>query len=249
MNSVARTRPARALVALALAGTLVSCTALGPKPNQTLLNLARQASADAQTAPHEQSRALRQEHASMLFAEVERLCGFDENGAVPDSCAFDRTASAPSPDPLGAYLAAVKKVPEESRDLVIQQAVDLAAYDDSPLTVESFNNEHDQALARDLLEREYAAIYALEAARAFNGDPSYDKVVAEHENMALALRSVTHNPPAPEAGYVLPENLDAHGIDTNIKDAWRAAASAAESDEGRTWFVRAAGHAISEENE
>lgn len=228
----------RLLALLVVAGTLGAC-AFGPKPNAELLELAQQATVDGRIA-----------HADALYDEIARLCGFDDNHAVPASCEVGRDTgdTTSSPAPLGDYLTAVDEVPEESRDLVVAQAVDLAALDASDLAPASVDDPEDQELLREVLRQEHAAVYGLEASRAFASDPKWvDGLVAKHEQRVLALAESIPDAPVAEAGYTFGDvplgDALIDELDHATAETWRSAAATASTIEARTLLVQGAGRA------
>lgn len=237
VNSAANRRSAALLVAAVAAGSLGACT-FGPRPDAELLELAQQATADGRSA-----------HADALYAEIERLCGVDEQGEVPTSCEVEHTAGQlrPSPAPLGAYLEA--QVPEESVDLVTSQAIELASLDSSELPATVVTDPEDQELVRKVLRQEHAAVYGLEASRAFASDPEWvDTLVEKHEQRVSVLSEAVPDAPVAAAGYTfggaeLGDALVEH-IEDSTADAWAAAAADATSPEGRSLLVQGAGRAL-----
>lgn len=237
VNSAAHRRSA-ALLTVAVASVGLSSCTFGPRPNPELLELAQQATADGRTA-----------HADALYAEIERLCGLDEQGEVPTSCEVEHSAGdlRPSPAPLGAYLDA--QVPEESVDLVTLQAVELASQDTSELPATEVTDPEDQELVREVLRTEHAAVYGLEAARAYASDPDYvDRLVDKHEQRVDVLSEAVPDAPVAAAGYTfgameLDDALVEH-IERSTADAWAAAAADATSVEGRSLLVQGAGRAL-----
>lgn len=274
-----RRRFSALLAAPLAASALVSCStsdvldaaspvidAFGPRPDSVVLTLAQEAAADAAHGDDKLS-TIRGHHADDLFNEIARLCGTDDSGEVPQTCAVERTpgdaTSAGTPeavtaDALGLHLDAADRVPEGSVDMVVSQAVDIAATDaELPEPVELLVEE-DADLARGLLEREYAAVYGLDLARAFV-DPAQaeatDALISAHEQRQLALTELlepTGNVPAAAPGYLLDgieQPRDAASAAAFIEDlevgldtAWRDAATHVADETARSWFVAAAGH-------
>lgn len=237
VNSAAHRRSVALFTAVVVAGSLSSCT-FGPRPNGELLELAQQATADGRTA-----------HADALFAEIERLCGIDEQGAVPASCEVEHTAGElkPSPAPLGGYLTA--KVPEQSEDLVTAQAIELASLDTSALPASDITDPEDQELVREVLRTEHAAVYGLEASRAFASDPEWvDALVEKHVQRVEVLSDAVADAPVAAAGYTYGEmelgDALIQQIEDSTADAWAAAAADALSVEARSLLVQGAGRAL-----
>lgn len=243
-------RVTASLVAIGAALSLSACSLIdvfGPNPDSDLLELANKATSDAQAQDTPVSE-VRARHADELYAEIARLCGLDEAGQVPDSCAVEETSGeeAPSPTRLGAYLTAADEVPTESRDLVVSQAVELAAFDTTELEPSTITEPADVELLIELLEREHAAVFALEAARAFASDPaSVDAMVEQHQAAVNLLTNTLADAPVSAAGYTFGdvELGDEFITDVNnsLAQAWLAAATDAESIEARAFLVDGAG--------
>lgn len=229
-----------------------ACSAVdffGPRPNDQLVELSHQAQADSAGAEGDLA-ALRHEHAEELLAEIARLCGLDEAGNPPESCQVEEPEEAlsPSPTPLGRYLEVVDDVPEESRDLLIDQAIDLAALDTSELPSTEVSDE-DRALVGHMIEREHAAVHGLKSARAFASDPAgVDKLIERHQTRLLALQDTIPDPPVAGAGYTGGDITTGDEFiateEDNLISAWRAAAADAATDESRALLIAAAADAI-----
>lgn len=249
MNAPAFRRLTPAVTVLCATFFLSSCTLIdvfGPRPDAALTQLARQADADAAQAEGDLA-TLRTEHASELYDEIARLCGRDDQGAVPESCEIPsspKESVAASPAPLGKYLEALGDVPDESHDLVVDQSIDLAVLDSSelmPLTI----TEADRGVVVDMIEREYATTYALKAARAYASDPAaVDALVESHQKRLLKLSSAIADPPVPAAGYELGDISTGDDFirteEENLIAAWRAAAAAAEDPDSQMSLISAA---------
>lgn len=263
---------------LAAIPVLSSCAVvdlLGPRPNADLLELAEQATIDehvlADVAP--ELAALRGEQATALYAEIERLCGRDQSGELPETCAVDTDGLlTPETDTepaevvleraLAGHLAAGDEVPAESVDLVTIQSVELAGADEDTELDElpMVEDEDDLEAARALLEQEFAAEYGLGVARAFI-DPVratlLDTQLQAHRERILALQAIlspTGELPLPQAGYEfsvgpVPEDSAsaaeyAAAVGRDATARWQTAASAAESEPWREFSVNAAAHAV-----
>lgn len=268
--------PLATLMTLAIPA-LSSCAVVdlfGPRPNPELQSLAAQAVHD-ETILREQDPAaaqLRGAQAEILLAEIQRLCGTDETGTVPPTCEVDLSAHViPSGSQgtsgeiinaaLDSHIQAVGEVPEQTRDLLTAQAIELAAADGDtslpepmPLTV-----EEDLDAARSLLEQELAAEYGLGVALAFadsGTSPLIDALLSSHRDRILALQLLLRDSgevPEPHAGYEFeqaPEPVDAPSArsfadalaaDTPLR--WQSAATDAVSVEWRSFAVEATAHA------
>lgn len=253
MNFTAFRRPVALIAAASAALSLSACSlvdAFGPQPDAALLELAHKATADSTEADGEDGTVaeIRAGHAEALYAEISRLCGIDETGTVPQSCEVNPADSeeAPSPARLGAYLTAVDEVPEESRDLVVSQAIDLASFDTTELEPAEITEPADLALLEELLIQEHAAVYALEAARAFASAPGdVDSLVDDHQLRVNLLTDMLDDAPVAAPGYTfgdaeLGDEFIAEVEDT-LTQAWSAAAADAVSLEGRSFLVYGAG--------
>lgn len=180
MNRRKLAAPAVAVIALAPAATACQPVVnyFGPRPDATLVELARAAEADAQalhTADPENAD-MRQGQADALYAEVARLCG-TQDGKVPESCEVEhaaedtadgQTATGEGAEDSAAVLTRARdavldqltSVTAESRPLVTDQAIDLSAAVDS-LAAEAGANEDSESdpapvLAVDVLDPEQA---------------------------------------------------------------------------------------------
>ncbi|QPK82573.1 hypothetical protein G7Y29_06700 [Corynebacterium qintianiae] len=213
----------RLLAIVPAAALLTSCTALdvvGPRANGEIMALAKQASADESSlvdapAAHD----LRAAHADQLVAEAQRLCGTDPDGATPPTCRVtygDADLPAGAVD-VGALVDQVRasavdaadKVPDDSVDLVVSQAVDTVAL--APVNLDGLNVSDapaaDLDAAREALRREYVLEYGLGMATAW-GDEAVDERVDElrgasdkrREALAAALEP-TGEVPQPLPGY------------------------------------------------
>lgn len=125
------------LLALPAVLLLSGCTVMdvvGPRANGEIMALAKQASADwvfgSDDTP--EWREMRKFHSEQLKAEALRLCGTYENGETPSSCDVsygdtDLPAASDAPGLLAQTVAAADKVPDDSVDLVVAQAIDALA--------------------------------------------------------------------------------------------------------------------------
>lgn len=248
---------------------------LGPRPNQELETLYLRAGEDARILADQEPELadLRASQADALLAEIQRLCGINESGTVPVSCEVDapeapesgNTETGGPGEIINAALLdnvlATGEAPEESRDLLTAQAIDLAAADgdtslpDTPI----LSSEIDLAAARGLLEQELATEYGLGVALAFADADTrtlIDALLTAHRERILALQLLLQDSgevPEPQPGYefdALPEPVDAASArafaNTIAADTllhWQAAAAVAESANWRSFAVEAAAHA------
>lgn len=163
-----------ALVALPAAAALAGCSVMdvvGPRPNAQLVSLANQAEADA-LAGDADLRELRAAQAGQLRGEALRLCGTAPDGEVPPTCAFELDAAGVTAEPLAqlvdSTVVTAPRLPEESVDLVVAQAVDAAALRPVELAPEGLVlADADFEPATAALQREYALAYGLGLAEAF----------------------------------------------------------------------------------
>ena len=257
-------RGLRLLAATALATTLVGCSvvdALGPSANSQVLTLGQLAESDAEAWSGEGS-VLRAHHARDLFAEVERLCGTDDDGRIPASCDYERadpevTAHEDAAGSLAEYVELIPDAPAESRDLLTAQAVDLAALADQPPAAPELN-QGDTELARDLLRREFAAAYALDLAQAYTDaadTAALDALIDAHDARVRLLEDAltpTGDVPVAEAGYAFTETeapTDPAGaralavdVEHSLAQSWAQAATQADGA-SLGWFLALAGDA------
>lgn len=253
----------RRLAILLIVPLLASCTlddaveALGPRPDSDIAELADQAAADA-TALVDVPSQLRQRHSNELVDEIARLCGTHSDGSVPDSCDFSLSTETRLTGDLSGSLAltldSVEEVPEESVDLVVRQAVELAQI--TPLDgSESFALDEDADSARRLLKQEYAGLYGLGIARAFLPSEAHgalDDLVEVHEERALSLRTLldpSGDVPVAEPGYEIegagmmaPTDTASAAafverLHTDIMSAWLSEAAHSASREWLEWTV------------
>lgn len=258
------------ITALPVLSSCAVLDVLGPRPNAELLELAQQAATDQSGHAEEvpEFARLRGEQAEALLAEISRLCGTDETGALPETCVVDPaqlrgTDLAPTRDAeesLARTLESLPEVPEDSVDLVTTHAVELAVADrDTTLPPPPVvTEEADLAAARDLLTRSYAAEYGLGVAAAFLGPddrPLHGAVLRGIQERILSLQLLlepTGDVPVAEPGYEFTTGPDSVGENAAqfLRDVaaaeelrWQVAASEAESAPWRGFAVDAAAHA------
>ncbi|SDR93439.1 protein of unknown function [Corynebacterium timonense] len=247
---------------------LASCSLLGPRPNGEILTLAQQAEADAAALGGAPAAGLRAEQAEQLYGEITRLCGTDEVGAPPQSCAVERGAGEAAGVANVAALAhaapaagaqAAGAVPAESVDLVVAQAIDITATEPVDLLAPEVTDKADLAAARDMLAHEYALDYALGVALAFSDDATgarIDELRAAAGQRRFALVRLLHptgEVPAAAPGYELPageQPTDAasaaalvDSLDSALVSHWRETAAAATSAPWREAAIAFAAHA------
>lgn len=251
--------------------------AFGPTPDAALVTLARDAEADAASrtlAADPDKAAGRMDHAAALYAEIERICGTDADGNAPESCAVERGEFTPLPDDAttadvykdsrAQLLDALDQVPESSRTLIVEQAIDLAAASFSPADFTATPNLGEEGVApadieaaKKLLDWEYSVIYALDVTEAFAGggtQAQVEEALGRHERrvakLSDALESAGEVPaPAPAyeaSGAPLPSSgKQAAGylayLDKEDAAQWEHAAVNAESAAWRDWAVVVAG--------
>ncbi len=266
-------RGVRLLAVTTLATTLAGCSvvdAFGPSANDKVLTLAQLAEADAEAWSGEGSgdgsgevSALRAHHAEDLFAEIARLCGTDADGRVPDSCGYEHadpevTAHEDPSGSLAEYVELIPEAPAESRDLLTAQAVDLAALVDTVPEAPEMTTE-DAEVARDLLRREFGAVYALDLAQAYadaDSTSGLEGLLRAHEERISALEETlapTGEVPVPEAGYAFTDLATptdpasaltfAADVEYSLTQAWAQAATDVDAS-SLGWFLALAGDAI-----
>ena len=243
--------PITVTAALAALPLISGCQALddavahfGPRPNDTLQELVARADEEAAylAGDHPDLSALRAKQSEQITREIGRLCGTDSDGAVPDSCAVTReddeasqqTGSADSKEVLLAasdnQLTQAVKAPEESRALLVEQAIDLLARayaeDDKAfaglastnagnsapqLPAPGADKDHmDQHFAdslTELLHWQDSAVYGLDEARAFvtgNDTDALDTLNGLYSQRAEALRQALGTKPDSGAGADAP---------------------------------------------
>lgn len=258
--------PAAALV-------LSSCTVMdvvGPRANGEIMALAEQASADSAVGESagEQWREMRKRHEEQLRGEARRLCGVDPNGETPSSCdtAFgdaDLPAAADADALVENTVAAARKVPAESVDLVVAQAIDALTL--APVHLEAVaadvTNAADNDAARDMLSRENALDYGLGIALASADAEQRARIgelrEASHQRAAALARvvgSTDDEAPVPAAGYEFADGYAepataeeaaqlASSLQADLVKEWRFTAARAESAQWREDAIRLAAHA------
>lgn len=173
----------------------------GPHADPSLASLAQAASADALTLEEldADAAALRAEQAEQLYDEIDRLCGRDEEGNAPRSCAVDREVVPRDSADVAAVLhdasssseENISSVPEESRALVVAQAIALAAWNDDELAEVPELTELERDAATTLLEWEYQQVYSLDFARSYvspDQEAHVDELLHAHEDRILQLQ-------------------------------------------------------------
>ena len=232
----------------------------GPHADPALASLAQAASADAEALEELDADAasLRAQQAEELYAEIDRLCGRNEEGEAPRSCEVDHDVEPREADDVSAVLgdacAATEEqlnhVAPESRALVVAQAIALEARtgEEPGEAPELTTAEQDQAAK--LLEWEYQQVYALDFARSYvtaDLEETIDERLSLHERRVLELQTALEKlgaVPQPAAAYDSPDGALPHDgdsardfIDTIARndtlkwtDAATRAAATAESD-------------------
>ena len=265
-------RVKKLLLLPATALLLTSCTVMdivGPRANGEIMALAKQASADwsGGDPAREQWREMRKKHSEELKGEALRLCGLDAQGHTPASCDVsygdtDLPATGNADALLEHTVAAADKVPAESVDLIVAQAIDaltLSPVNLEPVT-ETVSDTADTEAARDLLARENAVYYGLGLALAYADSDLRERVgelrEASHERTAALTRVLGAADEAlvPAAGYDFaegyaePANAEeaAQLVSTmqgDLVKQWRYTAAHAESATWREDAIRLAAHA------
>lgn len=239
------------LLALPAVLLLTGCTVMdvvGPRANSEILSLAKQASADwvfgSDGTP--EWREIRKFHSEQLQNEALRLCGVDEAGETPSSCNVgygdtDLPAAASPAELLESTVAAAKKVPDESVDLVVAQAIDAVALVPVELPVDParLTGEADIDAARAMLARENTLYYGLGLALAYADDGLRGRIrvlrEASHERVSV-LTALVGGPG--DAGP--PASGDAAGVAAGVAAEGTAGVAAAEA------LVPAAGYEFTE---
>lgn len=266
-------RVKKLLLLPAAALLLTSCTVMdvvGPRANGEIMALAKQASADwvFGDPAQEQWREMRNKQSEELKGEALRLCGVDASGNTPASCDVsygdtDLPATGNADALLEHTVAAAEKVPAESVDLIVAQAIDALTL--SPVNLEpvaeTVSDTADTEAARDMLARENAVYYGLGLALAYADSDLREHVgelrEASHERTAALTRVLDvadGEALVPAAGYEFaegytePANAEeaAQLVETMQSDLvkqWRYAAARAESATWREDAIRLAAHA------
>ena len=269
-------RVKKLLLLPAAALLLTSCTVMdvvGPRANGEIMALAKHASADwsGGDPAREQWREMRKKQSEELKGEARRLCGVDATGNTPASCNVsygdtDLPATGNADALLEHTVAAADKVPAESVDLIVAQAIDaltLSPVDLEPVT-ETVSNTADKEAARDMLARENAMYYGLGVALAYADFDLRERVgelrEASHERTAALARvlgpveGAADEALVPAAGYDFaegyaePANAEeaAQLVSTmqgDLVNQWRYTAAHAESATWREDAIRLAAHA------
>lgn len=256
------------ILTAALAVPLTACSPLdvfGPHANSEIMALAKQASADKVFGDGEWSE-LRAFHAEQLQDEARRLCGTDETGEPPSSCNVaygdtDLPASGDAAALVAQTAEAAGKVPEDSVDLVVAQAVDAVAAAEDPLalmdTAAPIDDDAAAEAAKQLASAEYAVDYGLDIASAYADDAlqgRIDELRTLHDARLAALRDSfpAGTLPVREAGYEIPGGAPANtaeaaafvdALEDELVERWRNAAADASSTEWRAAAIILAGDA------
>lgn len=258
------------ILTTALAAPLAACSPLdvfGPRADGEIIALAKQASADAEaSSPNSGSddsetkwNELRILHAKQLQDEARRLCGTDDNGETPSTCQVEYDGTHL---PVGADAAALVKqtvesagkVPDESVDLVVAQAIDGAAAADLPLDLPAIDNETALEAAKQLVSAEYAVDFGLDIATAYADDPLQDRIdtlrtLIDARISALHSSFPEGQLPSREAGYEIPGGAPTNPaeaaafvdtLESDLVDRWRAAAGDAASERSSPEWLTAA---------
>ena len=229
---------------LACVPVLSSCAVVdffGPRPDSALVELAQTARADADDSNYGKLRLKQSEE---LFAEVNRICGVEENGEVPQTCHIDEEDPAgPSTSAQAAVAQLVElmdKAPQESRPLLARQAVQLAS-GDAPLP--DAPSEDTLAQAMELLEFEYGTVYGLDVAEAHGADVD----TQAHAELILELQNLLgEDAPASSPAYFAdwPDDSSAEQFAEELvqssRNHFEAAAATAKDSQWRNWLIHAA---------
>ena len=262
-----------AVLTVPLGLSVASCDLLdivGPRPDKSVLGLANQATADAQSLSEPALAELRSKQAQELYGEVSRLCG-SIDAELPRSCEF----STEPGDLAGANDAAqlresavqslstsLEKVPAESRDLVAAQAVDIVAATgpelDSERTI-ALQHKDDIAQASQALQTEYEFLYGIGLAKAFADAPLHARIATLEEaadQRVAFLRSSLRDAdsiPVAAAGYQLAHSgsltdaSDAQSLvdalSAQLMNSWRSTVAQAHSAEWKQQSLMLAAHA------
>lgn len=266
-------RVKKLLLLPAAALLLSSCTVMdvvGPRANGEIMALAKQASADwvFGDAAHEQWGEMRKKQSEELKGEARRLCGVDASGNTPASCDVsygdtELPATGNADALLEHTVAAADKVPAESVDLIVAQAIDaltLTPVDLEPIAQE-VTDPADVEAARDLLARENAFYYGLGVALAHADEGLRERIRVLREASQERTAAVTRVLDAADGaalvpasgydfaeGYAEPANAEeaAQLVNTmqgDLVKQWRYTAARAESATWREDAIRLAAQA------
>lgn len=212
-----------ATITLLTATVLSACTP-APEPDEALIALYTDALHDSeallQSAPA--VAALRREHAEEINEEIRRVCGYTDEGTVPESCTFaiPDLAAAPTDkvelhiaDSQARILTQLNAIPTDSIPLITEQYIEQARLGPAVGDIDVHGGlilaEEDLASAQDLLAQEYAAAWALGVALAYVAPElqnATENALDHHREYAGLLRSTIEPFAAPspaEAGYDL----------------------------------------------
>lgn len=226
---------------------LASCAVVdffGPRPDSALVELAQTAQADAKESEDSSYAQLRRTQSEELFAEINRLCGLEEDGQVPDTCVIEDTDPAgpagSREDAVAQLVELAEKVPEDSRPLLIDQAIALA---DGDAALPETPDEDMLGEARRLLEFEYSTVYGLDVAEAHGAD--VDTVA--HEELIVQLQEfIGEDAPVADPAYTAtwPDDSTAQEFADELvqssRDSFEAAAVTAKDSQWRSWLIHAA---------
>lgn len=248
--------PAGFLSACLIAGCTVM-DIVGPRPNAEIVALAQQAAADEAAGSE-----LRGTQKQGLINEALRLCGTTPSGEIPESCSVELgelPVAADTATLVALTADAAKRVPKESVDLVVAQAIDSAAtapVDLQHVTAAASEHEADAQARREMLEREYAFQYGLGMAKAFGDEALAQRVEAldrasKERVAAIIATSADETVAAP--GYLVADGeqpTDAASalqlvdhLRLNIVDEWRHTAAVAVDPVWRENAIWLAAHA------
>lgn len=267
------TKSALLSVAVVLSvSTMTACTP-SPTPDETLQVLYQDALHDAEalTGLSPAVSTLRTEHADEIAEEIRRLCGFTDEGALPESCELEVPAVAAAPatdadhwiaDSQVRILNQLGGLPEESIPLITEHYIEQARL--SPV-IDSIDapdgaiilEDEDLAAAQEHLAEEYAAAWALGVALA-HVDPAHrvatQTAIDRHREYAALLRTViepfAETSPS-EPGYDLLNLTDPVDgptaltmiteVQNHAVDTWHSTASQATDDGWRSLATQLAG--------
>lgn len=216
----------------------------GPRPNAALVELAQTAQADAQASQDEEFSQMRLTQSEALFQEINRVCGLEEDGMVPDTCTInDEEHAGPSgsaKDAVAQLVELADDAPADSRPLLISQAISLA---DGNAELPAEPDEKMVAEAKQLLENEYATIYGLDVAEANGAQVNTDV----HEALSLELKEVIGaEAPVSGASYEAswPDDSNAQQFADELvqasRNSFEALAATTDDPQWRNWLIHAA---------